>query len=167
MKTSQGMARHAFPLPVFFEAKRWRTTESLLVARETSEEPEELLLLSDDLVSSDSSSSFGSESEGGGIVIRKVSSIRMIWLKLGRMPGSSTQHDCTMNTSSWGVSSGRAGRFCCWYKQEKILSTSVDCYREQQCSATETYCKKGHCRYELVRSITDKMERFEGGIDFM
>ena len=104
---------HAFPLPAFFEAKRWRTTESLLVARETSEEPEELLLLSDDLVSSDSSSSFGSKDGGGGIVMRKVSSIRMIWLKLGRMLGSSTQHDCTMNISSWGVSSGSCGRFCC------------------------------------------------------
>lgn len=126
-------ADHAFPLlPPFFEANRWRTTESLLVARETMEETEELLLLSDDVVSSDSVvSSSDSEGGGGGIVRRKASSMRMIWLKLGRIAGSSTQHDCTMDASSWGVSSGKAGRTCCHRKQEKIWVRLVDSNRNQ------------------------------------
>lgn len=56
---------------------------------------------------------------GGGRVKRKVFSMRMIWPKFGRMLGSSTQHDCTMNTSSGGVSSGKGGRICFLISRKK------------------------------------------------
>jgi len=50
---------------------------------------------------------------GGKRVKRKVLSMRMIWLKLGLMLGSSTQHDCMMKARSGDISSGRAGLSCC------------------------------------------------------
>jgi hypothetical protein len=75
----------------------------------------------------------------------------MIWLKLGRMAGSSTQHDCTMNTSSWGVSSGRAGRFCCWYKQEKNI---IDISRLQSRTTWWCYdtCSHGNYYQDMLMS---------------
>lgn len=47
------------------------------------------LLVTEASVASDS----GEDGEGGASVKRNVLSRRMIWLKLGRILGSSTQHD--------------------------------------------------------------------------
>uniref|UniRef100_K4CS71 Uncharacterized protein n=1 Tax=Solanum lycopersicum TaxID=4081 RepID=K4CS71_SOLLC len=53
------------------------------------------------------------DGEGSGSVKRYAVSIRIIWLKLGRMLGSSTQHDCMINAKSGEISSGRLG--LSWY----------------------------------------------------
>lgn len=50
--------------------------------------------------------------EGGVRVKRKALSMRMTWLKPGRILGSSTQQDLMMNCKSAGVSSGMDGLSC-------------------------------------------------------
>lgn len=50
--------------------------------------------------------------EGAGSIKRNALSMRMIWSKVGRIFGSSTQHDCIIKTSSCGMSSGRFGLIC-------------------------------------------------------
>lgn len=68
------------------------------------------------------SCSGGSGAGAGGRVQMTAFSMRIIWLKVGRVCGSSTQHDCTMNTSSGGVSSGRGGRICFKGTQDQAQS---------------------------------------------
>lgn len=66
------------------------------------------------------------DGKGGERVKRKALSMRMIWLKLGLMLGSSTQHDCTINARSGDISSGRLGLSCCTFliKQKSVRNTN-------------------------------------------
>lgn len=105
-------------LPALFAAKSCRRKESFrtdrveLVARVELEARLELLLLT---------TAGGASGCGGGVrVKRKALSMRMIWLKPGRILGSSTQQDLMMNCKSAGVSSGMDGLscFCSQHKQQ-------------------------------------------------
>ena len=61
--------------------------------------------------------------EGGGSVNRYALSMRMIWLKLGLILESSTQHDCTINARSGGMSPGILGLSCCILRPQYPMVT--------------------------------------------
>jgi hypothetical protein len=97
-----------YTLSAFLAANSCRMKESFLPpARADAADMTVLVLLL-----GTSTSSVSVHVGGGGSVYRKESSIRTIWLKHGLVFGSSTQHDCTMKTSSGGVSSGSCGLIC-------------------------------------------------------
>lgn len=94
---------------VLFAAKSWRKKENFPLVRADNSVMVPLLGTAAPLVLDSSSND-----DGGGETLKlKVFSMRMIWLKLGRMLGSSTQHDCMINARSGDMSSGRPGRSCC------------------------------------------------------
>lgn len=62
------------------------------------------------------SGSSGIEGDGCWSVKWNSLSKRIIWLKLGLMLGSSTQHDCMIKARSGDISSGRLGLSCCKLK---------------------------------------------------
>ena len=90
---------------VFFAAKSWRRKANFPLERADNTLMVPLLLVTA-AASSTVSGSSGMEGEGSGRVNRNSLSMRIIWLKLGRMFGSSTQHDCMMNAKSGDMSSG-------------------------------------------------------------
>lgn len=94
---------------VLFAAKSWRRKENFPLVRADNSVMVPLLGMAAPLVSDSSS-----DDDGGGVTLKwNVLSMRMIWLKLGRILGSSTQHDCMINARSGEMSSGRLGRSCC------------------------------------------------------
>lgn len=108
--------RH-YEFMAFLLAKSWRRKANLPLARVENS------IMAPFLVTS-ASDELGSckGSEAGLSVNRNSFSIRMIWLKLGRIFGSSTQHDWIIKASSGGMSSGRAGLSCCILKILILLS---------------------------------------------
>lgn len=94
----------------FFAAKSCLRKESLCPLR--GDEVDAIMLPPLLVTTGTTASGCGVDGDGGRVK-RKALSMRIIWLKLGLEFGSSTQHDCTMNTSSGGTSSGNGGRTCC------------------------------------------------------
>lgn len=93
---------------VLLEAKSWRIKASFPLFRAVDSAMVPLLVVAAASLESGSCE----DCVGGKRVKRKVLSMRMIWLKLGLMLGSSTQHDCMMKARSGDISSGRAGLSC-------------------------------------------------------
>lgn len=89
-------------------ANSWRRNPNFPLARAENSVIAPLLVVAVSVVSD-----AGEDGEGGGSVNRYALSMRMIWLKLGLMLGSSTQHDCTINARSAGMSPGILGLSCC------------------------------------------------------
>lgn len=92
---------------VLLAAKSWRRKANFPLARAVDSAMVPLLVVAASLESGSCE-----DCGGGEMVKRKVLSMRMIWLKLGLMLGSSTQHDCMMKARSGDISSGRAGLSC-------------------------------------------------------
>lgn len=93
-------------LPALFAANSCRRKESFRAERVELVVRVPLLLL---MITGGGASGCG---EGGVRVKRKALSMRMIWLKSGRILGSSTQQDLMTNSKSEGVSSGMDGLSC-------------------------------------------------------
>lgn len=102
---------------VLFEEKRWRIKENFTLFRVEKSVMAPLLVTA----SGSSSGSGGAESGGGWSVRMNSLSMRIIWLKLGLMLGSSTQHDCMMKARSGDMSSGRLGLSCCNPKWKSFM----------------------------------------------
>lgn len=60
----------------------------------------------------------GTDGDGSPWTNRNSFTIRIIWLKLGLILESSTQHDCIMKARSGGVASGITGLSCCIHKSQ-------------------------------------------------
>lgn len=108
-------------LPALFAAKSCRRKESFRTDREELVARVELLLMT----------AGGASGCGGGVrVKRKALSMRIIWLKPGRILGSSTQQDLMMNCKSAGVSSGMDGLscFCSQHKEQQKMELKLVFY---------------------------------------
>lgn len=107
-----------YELRAFLVAKSWRRNANFPLARLENSMMVPFLVssASEELVS-------GGDGDVDGLSVKRNSwSIRMIWLKLGRMFGSSTQHDWIIYASSAGVSSGRVGLSCCIFRRSKRVN---------------------------------------------
>lgn len=100
---------------VFFAANSWRIKANFPLAR--AENSVIVPLLVTVVASLDSASGRGVAVAvavaGAGSVNKNSFSILIIWLKLGRRLGSSTQQDLIMKARSGGISSGIEGLSCC------------------------------------------------------
>ena len=93
-------------------AKSWRMNENFPFARAENSVIAPLLVEASWLTTD--SGRRGCWGGSGGATVKIYSfSMRIIWLKLGRKLGSSTQHDCMMKARSEAISSGIVGLSCC------------------------------------------------------